>query len=130
MPMFNRGIVLMSEQLLNCLQAAGVDNLDDYATELFNPKTGQRFSNYRAVNIIGLVAAADLAQSDYQAHGSPLVDVDFDSLTVDPKKSRGLLLFRLAECVSGIVVHESVKHHVEKCGIRYLDWLPPEEWIG
>jgi hypothetical protein len=130
MPMFNRGILVLSDELLAALAEAGIDNLDCYEAELFNPATGKRFTNYKAVNIIGAVAAADLAKSECQVHGEPQFDVDFDSLVLDEAKTHGLLMFRLAECVTGIVVHESVKRCVERRGIRYLDWVLPEEWIG
>src|SRR5207248_197168 len=81
LPMFNAGILLFSDELIGALHEGGVDNLDCYDTELLNPLMGELFTNYKAVNIIGVVAAADLSKSTYQAHGRPMVDVDFDSLT-------------------------------------------------
>lgn len=130
LPMFNRGILLMSDKLVEALLECGVDNLDCYPAELFNPMTNERFSNYQAVNIIGAVAAANLAESQHQTFGAARFDVDFDSLVLDPAKTNGLLMFRLAECVTGIVVHESVKAHCDKRGIEHLDWVLPAEWIG
>ncbi len=130
MPMFDEGILLFSDDLLAALRECGVDNLDEYEVELTNPLTKERHTNYKAINIIGLVSAADLAKSDFKAHGRPLIDVDFDSLTIDPAKTGDLLLFRLAECVSGIVVHEKVREHVDRRGIRHIDWVEPSSWIG
>lgn len=130
MPMFNRGILLFSDEMIDALREAGVDNLDCYDAELFNPLTKTVFTSYKAVNIIGVVAAADLAKSEFTAHGTPLVDVDFDSLAIDADRATDLLMFRLAESVSGIVVHESVKAHIEQRGIKYLDWIEPGSWIG
>jgi hypothetical protein len=131
MPMFDRSILLFTDELISALAEAGVDNLDCYDAVIVHPKNGKRFTNYKAVNIIGLVVAADLPASTYKAHsGSTLVDVDFDSLSIDESKTRGLLMFRLAECVTAIVVHEKVKKHVEARGIRYLDWVPPQDWVG
>jgi hypothetical protein len=130
LPMFNAQILLFRDDLLAAVRESGVDNLDTYDTELFNPLTNDRFTNYKAVNIIGVVSAADLAKSQFQAHGAPVVDVDFDSLAIDPAKANGLLMFRLAENVSGIAVHESVKRHVEKRGIKHLDWVDPGNWMG
>ncbi len=129
-PLFDEGVLLLSDMLLAALRAAGVDNLDAYDAELFNPHTKAVFKDYKAVNIIGLVSAADLGLSEHQAHGTPLIDVDFDSLHVDDAKAHGLLMFRLAECVTGIVVHEQVKRHVESVGIRDLSWVDPHDWIG
>jgi hypothetical protein len=130
LPMFNRGILLFSDALLAALNDSGVDNLDCYPAELFNPATNERFFNYKAVNIIGAVAAANLGESQCTVHGTPRFDVDFDSLALDPQKAKNILMFRLAECVSGIVVHESVRRAVEQKGIPNLDWIAPGEWIG
>ena len=130
LPMFNAGILLLSDDLIAALHESGVDNLDLYETELFNPLTQARFTNYKAANIIGTASVADLAASKFEAHGEPLVDVDFDSLTIDADRAEGLLMFRLAEAVSGIVVHAKVKRHVEKRGIKGLDWIDPRNWIG
>ena len=130
MPMFNRGILLFSDALISALHQAGVNNLDLYDCMLTNPKTKATYDNYKAANILGLVAAADMANSKYQAHSGLLTDVDFDSLVIDESRARNLLMFRLAECVSGIVVNEHVKDVVDANRIPYLDWLDPSEWVG
>ena len=130
MPMFSPGILLFSDELLDAVHGAGVDNLDAYATELYNPLTQERFKNYKAINVVGVVSAADLSKSKFHAYGRPLIDVDFDSLAIDSKKAKNLLMFRLAECVSGIVVHERVKEEVDRRGIKYIDWVEPAHWIG
>jgi hypothetical protein len=130
LPMFNAQILLFRDDLLAAVRECGIDNLDVYDTELFNPLTNERFRNYKAINIIGAVSAADLAKSQFQAHGAPIVDVEFDSVAIDSEKANGLLMFRLAENVSAIVVHERVKRHVEKRGIKHLDWIDPGNWMG
>src|SRR5947209_1276127 len=61
-PMFNRGILLFSDDLVSAVREAGVDNIDVYEVELLDPVNNQRYTNYKAINIIGLVAAADLAK--------------------------------------------------------------------
>ncbi len=129
-PMFNSGILLFSDQLLNAFYECGVDNLDVYAAELFNPLTKSRFTNYKAVNIVGLASVADLGKSDFRAHGTPLIDVDFDSVAIDSAKATNLLVFRLAEAVSAIVVHEKVRQGIDAHGIVGLDWIHPGDWIG
>ena len=77
-----------------------------------------------------MVAAADLAASRYDAPEGPLISVDFDSLAIDDAKTGGALMFRLAECVTCIIVHESVRNIVEAEGIDTLDFLDPKNWIG
>lgn len=130
-PMFKRKILLMSDDMINALKAAGVDNLDLYDAVILNPASGKTFKNYKAVNIIGLVAAADLPSSTYEAaSGSPVIDVDFESLVIDENKAHGLPMFRLAECVTAIIIHERVRKKLEEANIRHLDFIKPEEWFG
>jgi hypothetical protein len=130
-PMFDSGILLMENKMLEELSKAGVDNLDVYDAVIQDPATGNTFTNYKAVNIIGAVACADLANSEFQApSGAPIVDTDFDSLAIDADKAGGLLMFRLAEAVNGIVVHENVRTQLEHAGIPHLDFTDPADWIG
>ena len=130
-PMFNRGILLFRDDLIAAIQSAGVDNLDLYDSVLIDPVQGVRHRNYKAVNIVGLVAAADLDKSVYSTpSGSALIDTDFDSVVIDEKKARGILMFRMAECVSAIVIHEKVKTSIEKAGIPHLNFIEPENWFG
>ena len=95
-----------------------------------DPKTGTVYSSYKAVTLVGLIACADLGASEHVSYGTPVVDVDFDSLVIDETRTYGALVFRLAECVTGIVVHEKVKQCLEDRGIKYLDFLLPAEWVG
>jgi hypothetical protein len=131
MPMFNRGILLFSDELVEAVRDAGVDNIDCYDAVLVDPVGGKRHTNYKAVNIIGMVAAADLAASEFHApSGRALIDTDFDTLVLDEERANGLLLFRLAESVNAIVVHARVKQHLEKRGIPNLDFVAPDAWVG
>ena len=130
LPMYHKGVLLMSDALVAALQSAGVSNIELFDAVLVDEANHCEYSNYKLINIIGAIAAADLAQSVHTAHGAPLFDVDFDSLVIDEKKARGALMFRLAENVSGIVVHESVKDAVLKAGIEHLDFVPTRKWFG
>ena len=117
--------------MLSSVRAAGVDNLDVYSASLSDPASGVTHTGYKAVNIIGTVAAANLAESDFQApSGSPLVDTDFDSLVIDEERAKGLLMFRLAECVTAIIIDERVMQRLNQDRIPYLDFVDPRSWIG
>ena len=130
-PMFDSGILLFSDPMLAALAEAGVDNLDVYDAVLTDPTTGEKHTNYKAVNIVGAIAAADLGKSEWDApSGTAIIDTDFDSLTIDEKKTGGALMFRLAECVTAVVVHEKVRAHLERRGIPYLDFTDPQDFIG
>ncbi len=130
LPMYYKGVLLMSDAMIAALKGAGVSNLELFDAILIDESTQHRHLDYKLVNIVGVIAAADLAMSSYKAYGRPLFDVDFDSLTIDEQKSRGALMFRLAENVSGIVIHESVKAALQAAGIGHLDFVPTAEWIG
>lgn len=123
-------IPLMTPRLAAALGQAGVANIDFYPTEIHNLETGAILRDLLAFNLIGLVAAADLEKSLYAAPDGLLLSVDFDSLVIDEAKTRGALLFRLAESVNGIVVHETIKNAIEATGIDTLTFMPPEEWVG
>ena len=131
LPMFDKGILLFSDAMLSSVRAAGVDNLDVYSASLSDPASGVTHTGYKAVNNIGTVAAANLAESDFQApSGSPLVDTDFDSLVIDEERAKGLLMFRLAECVTAIIIDERVMQRLNQDRIPYLDFVDPRSWIG
>ena len=130
-PMYDAGILLFTERMLLAIREAGVDNLDVYDAVVRDTATGRPYKEYKAVNIVGAIACADLGKSDYQApSGSEIVDVDFDSLAIDESKTRGVLMFRLAECITAILVHEKVKKNLEKHKIPHLDFYRPEDWVG
>lgn len=111
----------------------GVDNLQTFETKLTNiqGKNPPREDHYLAVNILGLVAAADLQKSvTNPAVKEKMISMDFHSLVIDPTKAHDLLLFRLAQNTSAVLVHERVKHAVEAAGITTLNGFRPEEWAG
>jgi hypothetical protein len=131
MPYFSSGIELMSNEMLAVLRAAGVDNLDVYDAVVIDPIEGRRYTNYKAVNVIGVLAAADLGKSKWSSTSSrALIDADFESLVVDESRTYGFLMFRLAECVSALIIHERVKSALENAEIKYLDFVEPAEWFG
>lgn len=131
MPDYFKGTIpLMSAGLLAALGAAGVDNLDTYRVEL-RKRDGTLASNlYKAVNVIGVVSAANMAESTV-AEGLPveLIATSFDSIVIDEKKAGDLLMFRLAEAVTTLLVHERVKRHLERSGFGALGFIEPENWM-
>ena len=127
---YTSGIAIMSRRLAKALQDTGIDNIDFYEAEIHDLKSGNVIKSHLAFNLIGAIAAADLSQSKYQALDGPLISVDFDSLTIDEGKTRGARMFRLAESVNGVAVHESVKDAIEAAGIDTLTFAPPDQWVG
>lgn len=124
MIMMGSEILLMRDDLVKELRDAGADNIDTYDAIIANPYTGEDMENYKAANIIGLVAAADLSKSKYRAFSTPpQIDAIFTDVKIDESKAMGFLLFRMAESVSEIVVHEKVKKALEK-KFPSLEFIP------
>lgn len=130
MPSYMRdSIPLFREDLIAALREAGVTEFDTYDAVVEDPeRPAQPHTNYKAVNVIGLIGAADLAQSEYTAHpGGPVGDVDFDNLVIDDSKARGRLMFRMAESTNIIMVHRRVRDHLLAKGFDDLDFYEPGE---
>lgn len=123
---------VMRIDLLQVLQSVGVDNLEIFPAVLIDEVNNKTYDNYVAFNVIGLVSAADLDKSELMPHspGVSMLGTDFHSLVIDGEKARGLLLFRLAENCSAIVVHHSIKEAIEKAGIPGIVFYADGEWAG
>lgn len=94
------------ENPVEYLHSVGVSEVDDWVDK----KANSYITNYKAVNILGLVSAADMQKSVATIHdGIPLIDVDFDELVIDEQKTKGIKLFRLAESTNAILIHESLR---------------------
>jgi hypothetical protein len=124
-------VPLMTKRLYAALQDAGVTNIDAYRAEIADTTSKTLNMDYVAFNIIGKVSAADLKASR-TARGSTnrMISADFDAVTIKGEAARGALLFRLAESVGAIVVHEKVRDHLEDNGIDTLTFIEPENWAG
>jgi hypothetical protein len=122
---------IMRDDLIEALQAAGVDNLQLFPTILINTVTGTELINYKAFNIVGVVAAANMVKSERMpTTDSSIVDVDFASLVIDEEKAAPFRMFRLAESVNAIIVDEFVKIEVKRRGIPGMVFYQPEDWSG
>lgn len=129
--MYLKGVPVMRNDLLEAITSAGVDNLQLYPATVIDPEKNKVYANFTAFNIVGVVACADMSKSKlFGNSNSSMVDIDFDSLFIDESKTNGLLMFRLAEAVSAIVVHEKVKAAIEKAGIKGMEFYEPGEWSG
>jgi hypothetical protein len=122
---------IVSDKLLAVLRAAGVSNLDVYDAVLQSADGSVALKGYKAFNLIGLVAAADLAQTRFAPdNASRFLDASIDGLVIDPAKAGGQLMFRLAENTSAILVHRSVKAAIESAGIAHIEFLKPSEFLS
>lgn len=124
-------VPLFRDDLVDALRKGGADNLDTYDALVRDPDSGAAHRNYKAVNIVGVVAAADMGRSEATVNpGGPVVDVDFDRLVIDGAKARDALMFRLAESTAAILVHERLRDHLTASGFTSLDFIEPEHSIA
>jgi hypothetical protein len=121
-------VPLMSARLAQAIVEAGVDNIELFPAVLRDAAGGVEY-DYKAFKVVGLVAAADMRQSKWSSYDGNLVaDVAFDKLVIDEKKARGLLMFRLAEKLSALLVHQRVRDRILANGIDTVDFVAPEDW--
>lgn len=123
-------ITVMSTRLYQVLLKAGVNNLDTYAVELHDPENGNVYRDFVAFNLVGKISAAGASTQFAAENNSRMIAADIDSLIVDSTKTNNALMFRLAESVNAVIVHESVKNAILAAGIDTLSFIEPEDWAG
>jgi hypothetical protein len=96
--------------MLDAFRAAGVDNFQAFPAVLAG-RGAEEWKDYFAINVLGKVAAADLSSSRFVEIGkypSGLPCLGFQKLVVDPSRTHGFYLFRLAEDILQILLHDRV----------------------
>jgi hypothetical protein len=127
---YEKAIPVMRDDLVQALTAAGVDTVQYFPAVLHEPVSQKQYTDYWAFNIVKKVACADLERSTVVGGDPQRGDADFGALFIDDTRTGGALLFRLAENVSAIVVHESVRAAIEARGIPGLVFYGPGMWSG
>jgi hypothetical protein len=121
-------VPVFSDRLVETLREAGVDNFEAFPAVLRNPDTGKEWKNFWAVNTLGLVSWVNLKHSEYDTLmkaspagvGVPLLG--FTTIVLDKKKTRDdLLMFRLAESPSTLLIHDRVFQYL-------VAHTPPGKW--
>ena len=127
-------VPFLSKHTYEVLLAAGVNNIDVYPVEISHPDgtIAPESDNYSVFNLLGAVAAVDLAKTVYDpsTQVASSMKMSFDSLSIDEAKAKGHLMFRLAESLSTIVVHESVKKALEDAQIPLIRFYEPEHFAA
>jgi len=114
--------LLVQKRLHQTLLAAGVDNVDPYAAVIRNEETGEQWDDYVFLNIVGLVACAELAQSDYAELG-PDINV-IDKVAIKAERLPNLHMFRLAEDRLKIVVSDHLQRQLIAAGFSDIHFEP------
>ena len=104
-------IPLWSAALLEAVMKAGASNIQTFESKIVNRDSGEEWPEYFAVNVIGILSCADMDKSLYTKIGnspSGIPFVGFHKLVIDERRTKNLLLFRVAESPGEIVVHERI----------------------
>lgn len=109
-----RGIPVWSEAMCDAFRSAGVGNFQSIPAILTGIEDTDRWTSFFAINVLGKIPAADMAQSTYvnigtHPNGTPLAN--FQSLVIDEDKA--LSFFRLAENPMKIIIDASIVEHLQ-----------------
>jgi len=115
--MYDCVVPVMSDELINALQNAGVENLQCFPAELESNIDGTVWKNFQAVNVVGIKSCADLDASEFthiadRPGKNALPLVAFEDLKIDPSRASGSLLFKLAESPGIVIVAGSVINYL------------------
>lgn len=91
---------IFSGALLAQLKSAGIDNFQAYPVVLRNSEENLEWSDFFAINVVGLIDSADLNRSKFEelmpgdiGDGVPEL-LDFEEMVIDSSKIKGSLMFR------------------------------------
>jgi hypothetical protein len=121
---YHNPVNLMSDALAQVVLGTGVDNLDLYEAVIVDEGGKVLHEGHKVFNLLGTISAADLQRTVFLPGESRLIDASFERLELDPDKTREALMFRLAQNVSVVVVHERVARAIEAAkfeGVRLTD---------
>ena len=107
---WNTAMPAVSQRFVDLWEGAGVDNLQKFPAIVKSINDGTVWDGYYAVNILGIVKCADLSLSEYDEIFPG--NYSFDTLAIDASLAKGLLIFRLHESPSTILIHKSVGKYI------------------
>lgn len=119
--LYDLGVCIISPRVKIVFDALGIDNILYFPAVLHISPLNIEV-NYFVFKIIGLVSAT---AAKFNLKGWPVRAVaDWDArefnLSLDTSKTNNRLIFRLAESITTIVVHQKVKDAMESAGIDTL----------
>jgi hypothetical protein len=121
---------LVSNAFHEALVEAGVDNIEVFDAIIRSEDGSIEHRGYKAMNIVGLVRAADLSETVFSPDNpSRLLDASIEKLVIDENATMGFLMFRLAESVDIVLVHETVKNVIEEKGFPHVVFYEPGDIV-
>ena len=108
--MGGKAIPVWSEDLVDLFHSIGVQNIQTFPAVITGDNKDQ-WAGYFAVNIMGMLAAANISASSFTEIGSyadGLPMLGFEKLVIDRSKTNDQSLFRLAENRLELIAHQRV----------------------
>ena len=113
---------LVHKKVYEALLTAGIDNVDPYPAVIRSEDTGQQWDDYLFLNVVGLIACADLPNSDYAELGPGINVIDRVAIRADQVPSADI--FRLVEDHLTIVVSDRVHDQLIAAGFNDIHFEP------
>jgi hypothetical protein len=117
---------VVSTAMRAALDRAGVDNIQYWRAEVRMSGVEWVRSDYWLGNVLSVLPCVDRDQSHFQ--GGP--DGSLLSFRVDPARTQGLGLFRLAEDRSVVLVDARVRRHLQQAKLRGLHFQRTGSYDG
>lgn len=115
---------IMRNDLYEAIVSAGVDNIDVWDAVIRKADGTLLSDQYKAYNIIGLRSVGP--KTVYMPENpSRMVDASIESLEIREEEAQGLSIFRVAQSIGIIVVHEKVKTAIEARNIPNIIFIDP-----
>ena len=120
-----RRCLVHSHRLADVLRGAGVDSIDYYPCRLVNSLDGAVYRTHQAANLLDVIHCIDPEQSELEVDEEEPNEIWYiNRLKLIEDRLGDSLMFRLGERRNTVIVHESIKHAVERAGLRGPVFLP------
>jgi hypothetical protein len=110
-----RPFVVVTDRMRAALERTGVDNIQYFEARVQREWSEQIEQGYWLMNVIGVLTCVDHLASGLD-DDTPLSDIT--SLVIDPERTYGFGIFRLAEDIRMIVVSPRVQTALQAAGLR------------
>lgn len=118
--------LLLSDRFVRLLESLGVDNVEYLDARVTFVPDGSDPA-YRVANFLGVVQGLDRNRSDLDMDEDGFI-FGMNAIVFDDSKIGVHKIFRLAEDVMFLIVHEDIKLAAEKAGLTGIRFVADEDW--
>lgn len=114
-----------SNEFIEALKEAGVNNIITYDANLETEDDEVKHTGFKAFNLISIVKPA--GDGNVYIGDKKLFSNSGEELGLAPKPVTGMLMFRITKGMGEIIIHESLKKHLESKGFSDLVYIDAKE---